>query len=95
MEYKEILNVLEQNKLLNVNVEIVVDVYYALGCNALNMPDDEFNALCRFTQKVYNECDKGYTQLIADIVVDLYIDQEYGYRDKDKDFEYVDYFDCH
>ena len=53
--------------------------------------DKVFNQLCEVTEEVYDKVDKGYTQLIADVVVDLYQDCGYGYRNK-KSKTIKDYF---
>ena len=80
MEYSEIRDLLAINKVNALDCDIVLSVKSALS---KKITDEEFNLLCGFTYSVWNDVDKGYTQLIADIVVDLYCNEDYGYRDEE------------
>lgn len=46
------------------------------------LTDEKFNALCNFVYICWNKSFCGYMQLIADVVVDCYMDCGYGYRKK-------------
>ena len=52
-----------------VDLEIAIAVSNALPTNAQNRT---FEALCGYTRALWNKADLGYTQLMADIVVDSY-----------------------
>ena len=79
MNYSDILKKFKENNINDIDAEIVSCVNASLS-KPVN--DEEFNLLCSFTKSVWDKAEKGYTQLIADIVVDLYQDCEYGYRDE-------------
>lgn len=79
MEYSKIRDLLIENKINDIDCDIALSVKCALG---KKITDEEFNLLCNFVYCVWDDVDKGYTQLIADIVVDLYCDEDYGYRNE-------------
>ena len=81
MEYSKIRDLLENNKVSELDCDIALSVKSALG---KEITDEEFNLLCGFVYSVWDDVEKGYTQLIADIVVDLYYDEGYGYRDEER-----------
>ena len=77
MEYSKIIEVLKTTKIKDIDAEIAICVNAALS---KNVSSNTFNLLCDFTYTVWSDVEKGYTQLIADIVVDLYQNCGYGYR---------------
>ena len=48
------------------------------------MSDEEFDLLCKTVYYCWCRGECGYTQLISDVVVDLYRDIKMGYRNKEK-----------
>ncbi len=81
MKYNEIRNAFKEMRVQAIDVDIALSVDCALGHFTTN---EEFNLLCNMVYHIWDTVDKGYTQLIADIVVDLYCDEDYGYRDEEK-----------
>ena len=77
INYSEIINVLKLNSIKDINAEIAICVNAALS---KKVSANTFNLLCGFTYHVWYDVERGYTQLIADIVVDLYQNCYYGYR---------------
>lgn len=80
--YNSILKVLKDNNIRNIEVDIVNCVDSSIS---KTVSEEEFEALCTFTKYIWDKAEKGYTQLIADIVVDLYQDCDYGYRNEEKE----------
>ena len=69
--YLEIREILKKNKLENsVSIDIVLAVESAIGCSGHTVTEEEYETICAFTRCIWNEVDKTYTQLLADIVVD-------------------------
>lgn len=81
MKCSEIKKILEENKIKDIECEIAVCVRAAASPK---ISDEEFDLICNFVYYVWDDVEKGYTQLIADIVVDLYCNEDYGYRNKKK-----------
>lgn len=81
MKFSEIKKLLVDNNIEDIDCEIVVCVRAAAPSE---ISDEEFDLLCDFVYYVWNDVEKGYTQLIADIVVDLYCDEDYGYRNEER-----------
>lgn len=77
MKYSEIIDVLKTNSIKDIDAEIAICVNAALS---KKVSANTFNLLCGFVYYVWSDVEKGYTQLIADIVVDLYQNCYYGYR---------------
>lgn len=78
--YTEVREELKKLDLLQyIYAEIVICVNASLQDE---VSDYEFNLLCSAVKKVWDKADMGYTQRIADIVVDLYQDCGYGFRDE-------------
>ena len=73
------MKLLKENEITNIEADIVSCVSASLNRKVQNKT---FERLCSFVKWVWNKVDKGYTQLIADIVVDCYQNCGYGYRDK-------------
>lgn len=82
MKFSEIKKILEDNNIKDIDCEIAVCVRAAASSE---ISDEEFDLLCGFVYYVWNDVEKGYTQLIADIVVDLYCNEDYGYRNEKRD----------
>lgn len=80
MKYIEIKKLLEQNNIKEIDTDIVVSVKSALYDDKIS--DELFNEICSYTRAVWDKVDKGYTQLVADIVCDCLQDCGYGYRSK-------------
>lgn len=82
MNYVEIRNLFDERKIDDIDADIVCCVRAA----SFNLSDEEFTLVCAYTRTCWDEVDRSYTQLIADIVCDLYQDNlEYGYRSEDRD----------
>lgn len=79
MKYNEIKTILTQHNITDIDVDIVSCVNASLYKRVSNKT---YNKLCSFVKWVWDKVDKGYTQLIADIVVDCYQNCGYGYREK-------------
>lgn len=80
MKYNEIAKVLEREGLDLIDTEITLCVQASVNAVVDEFTDDEFDAICRFVRHVWDEVDIGYTQRIADIVIDLITDTDWGYR---------------
>lgn len=78
--FAEKLKIFEKTGISSIDIDVITCVKSSLS---EEVTDEEFNDLCSFTKCIWNEVEKGYTQLIADIVVDLYQDCGYDYRDED------------
>lgn len=82
MKYNDIRVLLKTKGISAIDADIAMSVDMALdGEKPLN--EEDFNALCKFVHYVWDNVEKGYTQLIADIVVDLFVDCSFGYRDEE------------
>ena len=81
MKYHEIKKVLMDNKLYLIDTDIVIAVYFA---EPYPLTDEEFDLICKYVSSCMDDVNVGYTQLMADIVVDMYCDCEYGYRTEDE-----------
>ena len=79
MKFSEIKKLLEDNNIKGIDCEIAICVRAAVSSK---ISDEEFDLLCDFVYYVWDDAEKGYTQLIADIVVDLYCNEGYGFRSK-------------
>ena len=76
MNYVEIRNLFDEKEIDDIDADIVCCVRAA----SFNLSDEAY------TRTWWDEVDTGYTQLIADIVCDLYQDNlEYGYRSEARD----------
>ncbi len=68
MTYLEIRNLLKQNHLED---SISLDIVSAVSCTVPeNVTDEEFEILCRYVRHIWDRCERTYTQLIADVVID-------------------------
>lgn len=79
MKYNEIKKIIQNNNISLIDLDISTSVLACVG-NDKRITDEIFDLLCSYTRKVWGSVDKGYTQLVADIVVDCYIDNSYGYH---------------
>ena len=103
MKYSEILeelNVIRKKNgysypsLFWTDIDLATCVACSMGESFSGNPEneEEFEIICSFVSYVWDKIDKGYTQLLADIVIDLYQDQGWGYRDEYNVEDYGDYF---
>lgn len=84
MKYAEVKNLFKEK---GIN-DLTADIVSCVSAASWNLSDEDFDLVCSYTNRVLDNVDKGYTQLIADIVCDLYQDLDYGYRkDEDEDEE--------
>lgn len=79
MKYNEIAKLIKSNNLNLIDLDITTSVLACVG-NDKRITDEIFDQLCSYTRTIWDKVDKGYTQLVADIVVDCFINNEYGYR---------------
>lgn len=80
MNYIEIRNLLKKHSIELVDLDIVSCVM----ASSYNLSDEEFNLICDYVYRVWDNVDKTYTQLISDVVCDLYQDNlGYGYRNEE------------
>ena len=71
MNYNEIKNLIfERNKISWLDAEICSCVSASL--NPVKVRDNSYNLLCSFTKTIWNHLDYPNTQILADIVVDLF-----------------------
>ena len=86
MNYSDILKELKERGLYNISVDMVIAVANSLEFDSLedDVSDEEFDLLCKTVYYCWCRGECGYTQLIADVVVDLYRDNKMGYRNKEK-----------
>ena len=86
MNYSDILKELKERGLYNISVDMVIAVANSLEFDSLeyNVSDEEFDLLCKTVYYCWCRGECGYTQLISDVVVDLYRDIKMGYRNKEK-----------
>lgn len=82
MTYTEIRHLLIAN---NLDCSIDLDIASCVSnCVGLNVDDNTFRLLCSYVRHIFDNVEKTYTQLIADIVCDCYAELEYEYRFKCK-----------
>lgn len=91
MRYSFIRDLLKANDVDNMDCQVLLAIDSALS---KPVSDKVFDLLCGFTSLIYNELDKGYAQLLADIVVDLYQDCGYGYRTSNYKLTLKDLREC-
>ena len=85
MKYSEILDKLQEIKGVGyAQIEIANCVSCSLGLRYSITNEEEFDIICEFTYYVWDKIDKGYTQLLTDIIVDLYKNEGFGYRDEEE-----------
>lgn len=71
MNYLEIKKLIKDNGLeLSISLDIASCVCAATSDNEIN--DDEFVMLCNYVRNIWDDVEKAYTQLIADVVVDCF-----------------------
>lgn len=80
MQYSKIKEILSTNQVDLVDAEVAIAVNMAQPCQ---ITDEEFDLLCKYVSSCLKDVVIGYTQLMADIVVDMYCDCDYGYRNDD------------
>ena len=80
MKYNEIAKVLKRENLDTLDTEITLCVQASVNAVMDEFTDDEFDAICRFVRDVWDDVGIGYTQRIADIVIDLLTGADWGYR---------------
>lgn len=70
MTYLDIKKILEEN---NIDASIAVDIVSAVQCSLpQKVEDDLFVALCEYVRYIWDNVERAYTQLIADVVIDCY-----------------------
>lgn len=77
MKYSKIEKFFKANGIWMLDADIVSCVSAA----SYHLDDEEFDLICSYVKRCWNKTNKSYTQLLADIVCDLYENCEYGYRD--------------
>ena len=60
-----------------------LDIISCVNAASYKLSDREYNLVCSYVYKIWYNIEKTYTQLIADIVCDLYQDLGYNYRDEE------------
>ncbi len=71
MTYIEIRDLLQKNGIkASISLDIVSCVQASLWSVDKPITDEDFTAICNYVRAVWDNVDKTYTQLIADVVVD-------------------------
>jgi len=79
--YYEISKVFDREKINDLDGEIVSCVRASL-CGK-RYSENVFNSLCGYVRHIWDILDKPYTQLISDIIADLFVeDLDFGYREE-------------
>ena len=83
-EYNKIKRVFKKEGINSLKAEIVSCV--SCSCAGEKVSDDTFNTICEFTEYCYNHIDKTYIQLLTDIICDLLLNFDWGYRNLKKSY---------
>lgn len=77
--YTNTRDILKKNNIDPFAADIVIAVNWAVS---KPLSDEEYNFLCGFVSACMHDYSIESTQLLVDIVVDLYCGEGYGYRDE-------------
>ena len=91
MKYSRVRDLLKANEVDRQDCQVLLAIDTALS---KPVSDKIFDLLCAFTCIIYDELDNEHLQLLADIVVDLYQDCGYGYRNPEYKLTLKDLKDC-